>query len=75
MNIHCILCEVQQPMFDDTSVHPSDGTAFYTSGHYGSTVFDPMDGTVAEIVICNSCLTGHKEKFLYISEPSHSEIK
>ena len=52
-------------MFDDTSVHPSDGTAFYTSGHYGSTVFDPMDGTVAEIVICNLCMSGHKEKFLY----------
>ncbi len=35
---------------------PMGGTAFSTHGHYGSTVFDPMDGTALEIVICDKCL-------------------
>ncbi len=37
---------------------PYGGTAFSTHGHYGSTVFDPMDGTALEIVVCDECLGG-----------------
>lgn len=35
---------------------PSDGLAFSTRGHYGSTVFDPMDGSSLEINVCDPCL-------------------
>lgn len=35
---------------------PLRGAAFQTSGHYGSAVFDPMDGTFLEINVCDSCL-------------------
>ena len=71
MNYHCIICEKETPNSDymypegKAEFHPSDGTQFRSYGHYGSTVFDPMDGSYVDIVICNSCLEGHKEKFMY----------
>lgn len=44
--------EVDQPYGNQ----PHGGTAFHTGGHYGSTVFDPMDGTSLELNICDKCL-------------------
>ena len=35
---------------------PYAATAFVTHGHYGSTAFDPMDGTFLEINVCDPCL-------------------
>ena len=35
---------------------PLEGTEFSTYGHYGSGVFDPMDGSELAINICNTCL-------------------
>jgi len=35
---------------------PSEGLAFKSYGHYGGTVFDPMDGHFLEVNICDSCL-------------------
>lgn len=75
MKINCIICEKETPNLDEaypedkSEFHPADGTAFVTYGHYGSTVFDPMDGSKANIVICNDCLKGHKEKFMYEEKP------
>jgi len=37
---------------------PSGGTAFSTSGHYGSTFFDSIDGMERlEIAICDDCMS------------------
>ncbi len=36
---------------------PADGLAFTTTGHYGSTVFDPGDGTMLEINVCDTCVS------------------
>jgi hypothetical protein len=37
---------------------PHDGIAFYTHGHYGSTVFDPGHTYVRmEISVCDQCIT------------------
>lgn len=36
---------------------PFGGVAFISFGHYGSTVFDPQDGSFLEINVCDSCLT------------------
>lgn len=64
--IHCIICENKMTnadyMYEDgkEEIHPDDGTVFRTYGHYGSTVFDPMDGSYAEICICNKCLETKK---------------
>lgn len=55
---NCIVC--QRPMSniaEDGTLQPSGGTAFQTPGHYGSTVFDPMDGSMLEIAVCDDCLT------------------
>ena len=40
------------------TVHPIGGLHFQTRGHYGSRVFDPMDGkgTTLDIAICDECL-------------------
>lgn len=52
------------------SNQPDDGTAFSTTGHYGS-VFDPMDGhdyisaresVTIDINICNECLLKAKKE-------------
>jgi len=39
-----------------SGVQPKDGLAFVTSGHYGSTYFDPMDGSWLEVAICDDCV-------------------
>lgn len=43
-------------------VHPMDGLHFTTHGHYGSTIFDPMDGTTLDIAICDDCVMLRKDK-------------
>lgn len=54
---HCIVC--QKPMInivENGTLQPSGGCAFQTTGHYGCGVFDPMNGSVLEIAICDECL-------------------
>lgn len=43
-------------------VHPMDGLHFRTYGHYGSTVFDPMDGAYLDIAICDDCVMKNIDK-------------
>lgn len=43
-------------------VHPMGGLHFCTNGHYGSSVFDPMDGSSLDIAICDECVMLHKSK-------------
>lgn len=54
----CIVCgsplESATGMTDNNQ--PSRGLAFLTNGHYGSTFFDPMDGTRLEINVCDECM-------------------
>lgn len=40
------------------TVHPIGGLHFQTRGHYGSRVFDPMDGksTTLDVAICDECI-------------------
>lgn len=53
----CIVCAKKlKPAVDNELNQPNDGLAFCTYGHYGSTFFDPMDGSQLEINICDSCL-------------------
>jgi len=53
----CIRCDKPlDNVFEGSINQPSEGTAFTTGGHYGSTVFDPMDGTEIEISVCDECL-------------------
>lgn len=57
--IYCFNCGAALKNLDEDGFQPSEGLAFVTPGHYGSTVFDPMDGTFLELAICDDCL---KEK-------------
>jgi hypothetical protein len=53
----CLMCGVQLPnVMPHLENQPDDGLAFETHGAYGSTVFDPMDGSFLEITICDECV-------------------
>ena len=43
-------------------VHPMGGLHFQSFGHYGSTMFDPMDGTSIDIAICDECIKLRRDK-------------
>lgn len=54
----CIVCgfqpEAESPV--EGINQPYAATAFTSHGHYGSTAFDPMNGTFIEINVCDPCL-------------------
>lgn len=53
----CIVCgRALKNVWQDADNQPSDAVAFTSPGHYGSTVFDPMDGSFLEFNICDFCL-------------------
>lgn len=52
--LHCIRCD--KGLDDISTYQPNDGLCFVSSGHYGSTFFDPLDGSYLEIVVCDECL-------------------
>jgi len=61
--LDCIVCGKRLPnVMDDVENQPYDATSFTTYGHYGSTVFDPMDGTFLEINICDEDLKEASKK-------------
>jgi len=68
MKTNCIVCNTEVENWniaypeDSPQVHPINGTAFKTYGHYGSTVFDPMDGSYLDIVVCDSCLKNRLDR-------------
>lgn len=66
MTLDCIVCGkvLESAMPDDVPYggnQPSGGTAFQTHGHYGSTVFDPMNGFYLEITVCDACLADARD--------------
>jgi hypothetical protein len=64
----CVVCgKVLKNTFASAENQPSEGTAFNTYGHYGSTVFDPMNGEYLELNLCDPCLRqAGKQKRVYI---------
>jgi hypothetical protein len=56
MAIPCFQCGKELEGLSLDCNHPSHGTEFVASGHYGSGVHDPMDGTKLAISICDPCL-------------------
>lgn len=71
MKTNCIICKCEVENWDiaypenEEHVHPIGGTAFRTYGHYGSTIFDPMNASYLEVVFCDPCL---KERMEYTYE-------
>lgn len=59
--MNCIVCNKKLLAFDDNNFHPIGGVHFFSYGHYGTTVFDPMDGSTLNIFVCDQCLNTKKE--------------
>lgn len=51
--MNCFVCDRE---LEEALGLPMGGTELATNGHYGSGVFDPMDGSELIIVICDECL-------------------
>ena len=58
--MECIVCDKSLDKIID--FQPSGGLHFFTYGHYGSAVFDPMDGSTLNIFVCDNCLSQKKDK-------------
>lgn len=75
----CIICDKELDNMHYKSrlkdsyvyVHPMDGLHFQSYGHYGSSVFDPMDGSSLDIAICDECLLKHKDKIRGTGKTEH----
>jgi len=53
----CVVCGAAVENMDDTYANsPYAATAFVTHGHYGSTIFDPMNGSYLELNVCDVCV-------------------
>lgn len=62
MKCTCIICFRELRDFNETTgkdrgFHPIGGLEFITYGHYGSTVFDPVNGDSLHVVICDTCVS------------------
>lgn len=63
----CIRCANDMDNISPKGFQPSGGLAFHTYGHYGSSFFDPLDGTCIQIAVCDNCLEAMRAA---ISEPT-----
>lgn len=54
--ICCLICTRMLWNFDSRDNHPMGGVEFTSPGHYGTIVFDPMNGDRLAINICDWCL-------------------
>ena len=55
-------CELENLMPNDNQ--PNKGLEFITHGHYGSSFFDPMDGSYLRINICDLCLRENRDRII-----------
>lgn len=62
--VSCFVCdkELDNMEYDNVEIHPMDGLHFRTYGHYGSAIFDPMNGSYLDIAICDKCVAERSEK-------------
>lgn len=65
MSLPCFKCgkELEDAM-PDVKNQPYAGLSFTSPGHYGGTVFDPMNHEFLELNICDDCLVVGKENVL-----------
>lgn len=63
----CIVCQKALTAIGSPSPnHANDANEFRAHGQYGSTVFDPVDGTYLAVNICDECIVqaGHAGQVL-----------
>ena len=75
----CIVCgrENDPAMGEYSGVNqPYNATAFVTRGHYGSTIFDPIDEPVElTITVCDPCLIAASERGDVLILPEHGKAE
>lgn len=55
--VPCIICDkVVYKVFEGVENQPYEATNFQSYGQYGSTTWDPFDGSYLEINICDTCM-------------------
>ncbi len=65
MNLHCIACdqELQPVDLHHAPYQPSGGVIARTTGNFGSTAFDSIDGTEELIFfVCDCCLRNKRHR-------------
>lgn len=63
----CLVCGGQVETESGTRTQTAGGTCFDTPGHYGSTAFDPDDGTSLSIAVCDPCLVARSDRVLHVA--------
>lgn len=74
--MNCIVCDrdLREVFNDEDYNQPYAGTAFKSYGHYGSTIFDPMDGkSFIELYICDTCLRDKSDN-IYTAQDSPAPV-
>lgn len=66
----CLVCEAWVPTVFGQVDQPRGGTGFQTFGHYGSTAFDPQDGTQLSAVVCDPCLVDRADRLVQLDPDS-----
>ncbi len=65
LRLTCLVCGKRLESVND-ELQPYDGVICLTGGNYGSTVFDPMNGSTAlYFVLCDQCLVAKKD-YIYL---------
>lgn len=61
--VECIKCGKTSRNFSEDGIHPIDSALVFRSyGNFGSTVFDPLDGSYIDIVVCDTCMVEYAKK-------------
>lgn len=72
----CIVCgRTLSRATDDYEAQPDDGVMFSTHGNYGSTVFDPMNGTTLLINVCDECIVEAGKKGRVLSGKDYMPVQ
>ena len=61
----CLVCGKRLPHVAWEAAQPVNGTVFTTEGHYGSGVFDPMNGDQLSVAVCDGCLVERQDRVLF----------
>lgn len=74
-NVHCVRCDKELKNIVTQGHQPCDGLAFHTYGHYGSTYFDPMNGSYLQLTICDECVEELETKgYIFRKDTGTNEI-
>lgn len=78
MALPCIVCSKHLddvfPEYEQDQNQPCYGLTFVTYGHYGSTSFDPMDGSTLELNVCEECLDKARKDNKILYRPFQTDI-